>query len=76
MSLLIVNENSEGKSRDQSVKIVKCAALLGRSVSRTSFEILHKEKKNKTFGYADWVTECLVFLMNEMSCKQHAVNIN
>lgn len=47
MSLLIVNENSEGKSRDQSVKILKCAALLGRSVSRTSFEILHKEKKTK-----------------------------
>lgn len=47
MSLLIVNENSEGKSRDQSVKILKCAALLGRSVSRTSFEILHKEKKKQ-----------------------------
>lgn len=44
--LLIVNENSEGKSRDQSVKILKYAALLGRSVNRTSFEMLHREKKH------------------------------
>ena len=46
MILLIVNENSEGKSRDQSVKILKCATLLGRHVSRINFEMLHKEKKN------------------------------
>ena len=45
MILLIVNENSEGKSRDQSVKILKCATLLGRHVSRINFEMLHKEKK-------------------------------
>lgn len=65
MILLIVNENSEGKSRDQSVKILKCATLLGRHVSRINFEMLHKEKK--TFGYANWVTECWVFSRNKMS---------
>lgn len=63
----------EGKSRDQSIKILKYAALLGRSVNRTSFEMLHKEKNL-------WICRLghrmLGVFKGQMSCKQLAVNIN